>query len=584
MAGRFITFEGIDGAGKSSHIEPLAAWLRERGPRVLLTREPGGTPLAERLRELVLHAADGRADRGAAGVCRRRDHLVQQIEPALARGATVLCDRFTDATFAYQGGGRGFDLACWRSWSLGAAGPAARPDAVVRPAAATAAERRAAVRAPDRFESQDLAFFERVRAGYARAAPADPGALRASTPTRAATPVWPRCRRRGGRAWWWPRRQAAAALAGRTAGRRRWGAVAARRTRCCCTAPAGAGALDFALRAGPGLAVRGVTPARGNAAPAAGLRQLPPGAVARAPRPARAAARDPARAGWAWPTTRPRAKTRASASPAADQDRRGARRPSTGSTRPARAGAPRWCRAAPGRGAERAVGQRPAEDAGRAAAGTRLLLTAADPSLLLPTVRSRCQRLACPAPPDVAAAGCRAGREAPEVLLAGCSGRPAGCAGLAQEGVDADVGACPGRWRRGQAAAFAGWPLPRVVDALHKLCHDAMARPAAARRASFAAGSLPAGARCRRWWPGSSELARVARHDEHPWNEGLLLDALVTAARAAERLGTPAPRRGQRPAWIHWPHERPCSHPPAAWARRGAPRRRPRPQPARGPA
>ena len=110
MSGRFITFEGIDGAGKSTHIETLADWLRERGHGVVVTREPGGTPLAEQLRELVLHAPMDALCEALLVFAARRDHLQNVIEPALARGDTVLCDRFTDATFAYQGGGRGFDL------------------------------------------------------------------------------------------------------------------------------------------------------------------------------------------------------------------------------------------------------------------------------------------------------------------------------------------------------------------------------------------------------------------------------------------------------------------------------------------
>ncbi len=96
-AGRFITLEGIDGAGKSSHIERLSNWLRGRGHELVVTREPGGTPLAERLRELVLHEPMDVLTETLLVFAARRDHLVQQIEPALARGATVLCDRFTDA-------------------------------------------------------------------------------------------------------------------------------------------------------------------------------------------------------------------------------------------------------------------------------------------------------------------------------------------------------------------------------------------------------------------------------------------------------------------------------------------------------
>jgi dTMP kinase len=173
--GLFITFEGIDGAGKSSHIEALASWLRERAHQVLITREPGGTPLAEALREKILHAPMDTLTEALLVFAARRDHLVQQIEPALARGATVLCDRFTDASFAYQGGGRGFDLkvlAALERWVHGHR----QPDLTLwfDLAPAEAAERRAAVRAPDRFESQDLAFFERVRAGYAARQAANP--------------------------------------------------------------------------------------------------------------------------------------------------------------------------------------------------------------------------------------------------------------------------------------------------------------------------------------------------------------------------------------------------------------------------
>ena len=165
--GSFITFEGIDGAGKSSHIEGLAAWLRDQGQTVVVTREPGGTLLAERLRELVLHEAMDALTETLLVFAARRDHLVQTIEPALAAGTTVLCDRFTDATFAYQGGGRGFDdavLTQLEAWVQ----QGRQPDLTLwfELAPALAAERRAAARAPDRFERQDAAFFARVHAGY----------------------------------------------------------------------------------------------------------------------------------------------------------------------------------------------------------------------------------------------------------------------------------------------------------------------------------------------------------------------------------------------------------------------------------
>ncbi|MDP3085024.1 MAG: dTMP kinase [Rubrivivax sp.] len=172
--GRFVSFEGIDGAGKSSHIDALAVWLRARDHEVVVTREPGGTELAERLRELVLHSPMDALTESLLVFAGRRDHLQQRIEPALARGATVLCDRFTDATYAYQGGGRGFDaqvLATLEAWVQ----QGRQPDLTLwfDLPAATAAERRAAARAPDRFERLDLAFFERVREGYARRFDAD---------------------------------------------------------------------------------------------------------------------------------------------------------------------------------------------------------------------------------------------------------------------------------------------------------------------------------------------------------------------------------------------------------------------------
>lgn len=183
-------------------------------------------------------------------------------------------------------------------------------------------------------------------------------------------------------------------------------------------------------------------------------------------------------------------------------------------------------------------------------AGTRLLLTAGDPSLLLPTVRSRCQSLVLPAPAaEMAAAWLAAqGVKAPEVLLAACSGRPLDALALSQAGVTADVwSALPQAVARAQVAAFAGWPMPLVLDALHKLCHDTMARAAGAPTRFFAPDKVPADADPIQLTAWQGELARLARHDEHPWNEGLLLDAIVTAGatalagtgrRARQRLDT----------------------------------------------
>lgn len=167
MPARFITFEGIDGAGKSTHIDAVARRLRGAGATVLSTREPGGTVLAEQLRKLVLHETMDALTEALLVFAARRDHLQQVIAPALARGETVLCDRFTDATFAYQGGGRGFDAAVLGQLEQWVHGDL-QPDLTIwfDLPAELAAERRAAARTPDRFEQQDAAFFERVRKGY----------------------------------------------------------------------------------------------------------------------------------------------------------------------------------------------------------------------------------------------------------------------------------------------------------------------------------------------------------------------------------------------------------------------------------
>ncbi len=202
--GRFVSFEGIDGAGKSSHIESFAAWLRARGHEVVVSREPGGTDLAEQLRELVLHEPMDALTEALLVFAARRDHLQRRIEPALAAGATVLCDRFTDATFAYQGGGRGFDLdvlAALERWVQ----QGRQPDLTVwfDVAPEVAAARRAAVRAPDRFEREDTAFFERVRAGYARRAAADPGRFVTLDAAPPPTQVWAQLAAAAeARAWW----------------------------------------------------------------------------------------------------------------------------------------------------------------------------------------------------------------------------------------------------------------------------------------------------------------------------------------------------------------------------------------------
>mgnify|MGYP006052801865 FL=1 len=191
MSGRFITFEGIDGAGKSTHIVALAQRLRERGAEVVCTREPGGTELAEKLRELVLHAPMDALTEALLVFAARRDHVQQLVAPALARDATVVCDRFTDATFAYQGGGRGFDtqvLAQLERWVHADLQP--QLTFWLDLPAAEAARRRAAARAADRFESEDIAFFDRVRAAYAARMAADPGRFVRIDSSRERESVW----------------------------------------------------------------------------------------------------------------------------------------------------------------------------------------------------------------------------------------------------------------------------------------------------------------------------------------------------------------------------------------------------------
>ena len=181
--GLFLSFEGIDGAGKSTHIAHLAEAFQAQGRLVTLTREPGGTPLAEKLRTMILGDAMDPLTESLLVFAARRDHLTTVIEPALARGEVVLCDRFTDATFAYQGGGRGFDLSVlttleqWVQATPAVQGQGLRqPDLTVwfDLAPEIAAARLADARAPDRFESQPVAFFRSVVNGYAARAAEQP--------------------------------------------------------------------------------------------------------------------------------------------------------------------------------------------------------------------------------------------------------------------------------------------------------------------------------------------------------------------------------------------------------------------------
>jgi dTMP kinase len=171
LSGKFITFEGIDGAGKSTHIGFVADLLRARGLHVVTTREPGGTALGEQLRELLLHQRMHLETEALLMFAARREHLAQVIEPALARGDWVISDRFTDASFAYQGGGRKLargKLEALEQWVH----PQRQPDLTLLfdVPLAVARERLNASRTPDKFEQEQAEFFAATRAEYLRRA------------------------------------------------------------------------------------------------------------------------------------------------------------------------------------------------------------------------------------------------------------------------------------------------------------------------------------------------------------------------------------------------------------------------------
>ena len=180
MRGKFITFEGIDGAGKSSHVEWLASFLRDKGQIVHVTREPGGTELGEKLRELLLHTPMHLETETLLMFAARREHLATLIEPALAGGEWVVCDRFSDATYAYQGGGRGLDRAKLQQlehWVHGHLQPDLTllfdlPLDVARERIALAS------RVLDRFEQERADFHERVRQAYLERAHSSPARIR----------------------------------------------------------------------------------------------------------------------------------------------------------------------------------------------------------------------------------------------------------------------------------------------------------------------------------------------------------------------------------------------------------------------
>jgi len=198
QTGYFISFEGIDGAGKSTHVDAFRNLMQERYPNteVVMTREPGGTSLGEQLRNLLLEAPMNLETEALLMFAARREHIAQVIEPALTAGKIVISDRFTDASFAYQGGGRGLSLEkldVLERWVQG------RPDGSLLQPNLTilfdlpgqiAESRRSKVRSPDKFEKMDLDFFEKVRQEYLRRAKADPKRFHLVDATRTPEQIW----------------------------------------------------------------------------------------------------------------------------------------------------------------------------------------------------------------------------------------------------------------------------------------------------------------------------------------------------------------------------------------------------------
>jgi len=197
-SGFFISFEGIDGAGKSTHIESFAKLIQESFPdrKVVMTREPGGTPLGEQLRNLLLDLPMNLETEALLMFAARREHLAQVIQPALQAGNIVISDRFTDASFAYQGGGRGLSIGklnILERWVQELAnGEILQPDLTILfdLPGSVAEARRSKVRAPDKFEKMDLHFFEKVRQEYLRRAHEDPKRFHLVDATQTQEVIW----------------------------------------------------------------------------------------------------------------------------------------------------------------------------------------------------------------------------------------------------------------------------------------------------------------------------------------------------------------------------------------------------------
>ena len=197
-SGYFISFEGIDGAGKSTHIDAFRSLMQERFPNreVVMTREPGGTTLGEQLRRLLLDESMNLETEALLMFAARKEHIAQVIDPALEAGNIVISDRFTDASFAYQGGGRGLSLHkldALERWVQGRAdGSILQPNLTILfdLPGEVAETRRSKVRAPDKFEKLDLDFFERVRQEYLRRAKEDPSRFHLVDATQTPEAIW----------------------------------------------------------------------------------------------------------------------------------------------------------------------------------------------------------------------------------------------------------------------------------------------------------------------------------------------------------------------------------------------------------
>ena len=192
MSGKFITLEGIDGAGKSTHLGWVAGWLQQRKITVCVTREPGGTELGEKLRQILLDKNQPMHLETEALLmfAARREHLAKVIHPALAREEWVVCDRFSDATFAYQGGGRGADwskLKMLEQWVQGALQPDLTLLFDLPPEVGK--QRTGSIKSPDRFEQEQHEFFERVRAGYLKRAKEAPARIHVIDASQSIEPI-----------------------------------------------------------------------------------------------------------------------------------------------------------------------------------------------------------------------------------------------------------------------------------------------------------------------------------------------------------------------------------------------------------